>query len=645
MGPKIIRNSKVYDHIQEGERFFLEQIEKVEALEGWTVYEQPHLNGDRPDFVLCHPEKGVVIVEVKDWSLDSTNYRPIGKVLGADGQWIDKNPINQIKRYKDNLLQFISRKYVAAVEQFNKTAYAIVEPVIYFHNALVRDARDFCGNQEGKVVKIIDRSHVEAIGMNRLDEGGIRSLTIKKSLMVKNDVLPAFVQDLQMWLNPSDYHIERQEPIKLFPDQERYVKVQPGSYRRLKGVAGSGKSLILATKAARMLKQSYRVLILTYNITLRHYLRDLVSQQFGVGDRTLIRDELVISHFHHFLKQLANNYGIELPYEDDDDDFELRWIEVINERISKIEIDHNWMFDAILIDEGQDFKKQWVQFLKTFFTGKAEFFIFYDIDQDLYGRQKDVWIEESKEIKGLGFRGRPGHLNITRRLPGSIVQLISLLREYFGEQRKQEILIPYAQLDFFTKASWKNVSELQEKKSKFVYDELQSLLQQGAKIDDIAILTTHEETGVEIVKELGSKGFSVSHVYDLSGTKNIDNRRREKWKFQPGDARLKVCTVHSFKGWEASHVIFVLDRPKKSKEIVDSMSSSAPSLCFQNNQQSLDVNVGKDEKEGENRFDAKIGELLFIALSRVRYHEKMNFCSFTCLNFIPKYNELQKIFN
>ncbi|MGG3957516.1 NERD domain-containing protein/DEAD/DEAH box helicase [Bhargavaea massiliensis] len=631
MGPEIIRNFKAYDRIQEGERFFLEQIEKAKGLEGWTVYEQPHLNGDRPDFVLCHPEKGVVIVEVKDWDLDSTNYRPVGKVLGTNGQWIDKNPINQVKRYKDNLLQFISRKYVATVEQFNTRAYAIVELVVYFHHAKAEEARSFCGNEADKVAKIIDQSHVKAIGMNRLDEGGIRTLSIDESLMVRNDILPAFVRDLKAWLNPSDYHTERREPIKLFPDQERYVKIQPGSHRRLRGVAGSGKSLILATKAARMLKQSYRVLILTYNITLRHYLRDLVSQQFGTGDRTLIRDELVISHFHHFLKRLADNYGIELPDGNDgDDDFELGWIEIINKHISKIEIDRDWMFDAILIDEGQDFKKQWVQFLKTFFTGQAEFFIFYDIDQDLYGRQKDVWIEESQEIKGLGFRGRPGHLNITRRLPGSIVQLISLIRKYFDEQRKQEILIPHAQLDFFTQISWQNMSESQEEKPKLVYDELQSLLEQGAKVDDIAILTIHEETGLEIVKELSSKGFSISHVYDLSGMRNEEKRRSEKWKFQPGDGRLKVCSVHSFKGWEASHIIFVLDRPRNHLMNIQSFSG---------------VSGRNKEKEDKNSFGARIEDLLFIALSRVRYHEKMGFCSFTCLNFLPEYNDLEKIFN
>ena len=612
MGPKIIRNSKLYDQIQDGEKFLLNHLSKASNLDGWTIYEQPHLNGDRPDFVLCHPEKGVVIIEVKDWRLDSQNYKAPGLVLGNNGKWIDKNPEKQIKKYKDNLRQFISKQYLTIEEQFNNDAYAIIECVIYFHNADADSARAYCGLNLKSHTKVIGRKQVESIGSNQFNSSGIQTICYNQSKFTHNGLLQRFVNDLQTWLNPSDYHKGRLNPINLWPDQKQYIDIKQNSYRRLSGVAGSGKSLILATKAANMLKQSNRVLVLTFNITLRHYLRDLISQQFGLGDRTLLRDELVILHFHDFIKKIAYSHEINLP-ESSGEDFELQWIETIKQLIPPSSIVSDMMFDGILIDEGQDFKSEWVIFIKTFFTKKTEIFICYDIDQDLYGRQKEVWIENAEEIRGIGFRGRPGRLKITHRLPGRVVQAITLIRKRFGLINKEEILVPEEQLDFFTEMTLKNFNSIKSNKSNLVLDELQQLLQKGVKIDDIAILTTNELTGVTIVNILKNKGFSLSHVFDLSGSGNKKERKNEKWKFQPGNGRLKVSTVHSFKGWEASHIIFLLDSPNNEKST--------------------------------NNIEENVQQLLFIALSRVRYYDGMDFCSFTCLNFLPQYNDLQEIFN
>ena len=75
--------------------------------------------------------------------------------------------------------------------------------------------------------------------------------------------------------------MKEKAPFKLIGEQLELAKLKQNSIRRWGGVAGAGKSLVLAEKAARALKKDYRVLILTYNITLRHYLKDLCSQQFG----------------------------------------------------------------------------------------------------------------------------------------------------------------------------------------------------------------------------------------------------------------------------------------------------------------------------------------------------------------------------
>ncbi|WP_379000400.1 hypothetical protein [Metabacillus niabensis] len=38
-----------------------------------------------------------------------------------------------------------------------------------------------------------------------------------------------------------------------------------------------------------------------------------------------------------------------------------------------------------------------------------------------------------------------------------------------------------------------------------------------------------------------------------------DERRNEKWRLQPSKGRLKICSYHSYKGWESSHIILLFE--------------------------------------------------------------------------------------
>ena len=56
----------------------------------WTVYVQPRLALDVPDFVVVHPRHGVCAIEVKDWSSGTRyrqNERGVIEYRGRDGVW------------------------------------------------------------------------------------------------------------------------------------------------------------------------------------------------------------------------------------------------------------------------------------------------------------------------------------------------------------------------------------------------------------------------------------------------------------------------------------------------------------------------------------------------------------------------------
>ena len=136
-------------------------------------------------------------------------------------------------------------------------------------------------------------------------------------------------------------------------------------------------------------------------------------------------------------------------------------------------------------------------------------------------------------------------------------------------------------------------------------------LRENNQLEDITILTTNENTGVDIVKFFMNKGIKVSHVYDINKKKNEKNRRNEKWKFRGGTGRLKVCSYHSYKGWQTPNIILVLDSYGR-ENIVD---------------------IRKN-----------VGNAIFISMSRVKPNSMNGQFSFTCFNYLPEYNFLEKLF-
>ena len=136
-------------------------------------------------------------------------------------------------------------------------------------------------------------------------------------------------------------------------------------------------------------------------------------------------------------------------------------------------------------------------------------------------------------------------------------------------------------------------------------------LRENNQLEDITILTTNENTGVDIVKFFSDKGLKVSHVYDMNKGKNTKKRRNEKWKFRGGTGRLKVCSYHSYKGWQTPNVILVLDSCG-SENIVD---------------------IRKN-----------VNNAIFISMSRVKPNSMNGQFSFTCFNYLDEYDFLEKVF-
>ncbi|WP_214831040.1 nuclease-related domain-containing DEAD/DEAH box helicase [Exiguobacterium sp. s56] len=613
---KVIEDPNPRNPKTDGERYFLECIKHSPMLEGWTVYVQPILNGIHPDFILSHPRKGVVIVEVKDWDLTLECYREPGFLITDTNKKISKNPVLQVEGYKRALIE---NELLSVNKIQNDEGYGLIETLLYFHKS----------NEQPSLLFLKDRGRTKVWGRDSMElfkNGSIKKTSVPYAFIVKRTKfevqLPNIVEELSQLLSISDYNFERQERIQLNSEQTKLITIKEGSIRRWSGVAGSGKTLVLAEKAAMAVRDGKKVLFLCFNITLVNYIRDLCRAQY-VGDNAyLIKRNMNNNYFHGFLANLASEY--EVPTREYYKDREVTEATrcIIEEISKKIEIiggiENEYLFDVILIDEGQDFRAEWVHFLKKFRTSNSELLVMYDKDQRIY-EDAGLWIEDSEEIKNIGFSGKPGNLKYTHRLSSPVIQVVESLRRQMTITNYEIIeRNPTYQLSFSDlKTEWYNIpNELMIDK---VIKVINDMKQDGISLEDITILTIEDKVGISMVKHFDKLNVRTSHTFDLTNHKNHGRKRYAKRSFQPGKNHLKISSYSSFKGWEASHIVLVLSPIEK-----------------------MDWRNGLHNKDSEEF--RILYNSLFISLTRVREGASLR-QSFICINGIRYAEKLKFSFN
>ena len=85
--------------------------------------------------------------------------------------------------------------------------------------------------------------------------------------------------EFRRYLRPPTHIAEQGKDINYGEKQLRLSTSKSSTFLKIKGVAGSGKTTVLAKRAVNAHKRhGGNVLILTYNKTLRNYIRDKISE-------------------------------------------------------------------------------------------------------------------------------------------------------------------------------------------------------------------------------------------------------------------------------------------------------------------------------------------------------------------------------
>ena len=289
----------------EGERTLLTSLQNLD--DRFEIYYQPYLNGDRPDVILINREAGILIFEVKDWDLDHYH-------LNDSGDWVLKNdaivksPFTQVNNYRTNM---INLHIEGMLEHLLKDTryYSLVNSCVVFANA--KNQEIFSRIEETKQKKHNSSylNHLLYLGSDGLSKSDDINTIIencrlnRKSLILK----PEFISSLHRNLKPPIHELEDGIHITYNKAQTELSIRKNKDRRKIKGVAGSGKTMVLAKRAVNALKRTGKpVLILTYNLSLRNYIRDRISD---------VREKFEwnnfhIYNYHTFFKVESNNYSI-----------------------------------------------------------------------------------------------------------------------------------------------------------------------------------------------------------------------------------------------------------------------------------------------------------------------------------------------
>jgi hypothetical protein len=143
----------------------------------------------------------------------------------------------------------------------------------------------------------------------------------------------------------------------------------------IKGCAGSGKSFMAVKKARDLASGGKSVLLLAYNQLIGRRLAATLSD---------VSDLITAGTYHEYCISQLQKFGHKLDIKRDDSNF---WEHEIPEAFLELLKNHPINYDAVIIDEGQDFSTEYWVTIASLVKADGCFYIFYDPRQNLYGTE------------------------------------------------------------------------------------------------------------------------------------------------------------------------------------------------------------------------------------------------------------------
>ena len=338
------------------------------------------------DLVIAHPEHGILVLEVKagEPSRDASGRWWLGPIQ------LDRSPFEQAMRSQKQLVRKLvslpgwpsqrgsdhrAEPHAGHGVAFPSVDLASLPPghVLLGADAPPEIVLDATALETPEGARAwVERAYAYFLGDGvrgwPLEEAGMRLLDelLSPTLAMRRLVRGRIADDRTELLNAS-----REQGLILNRARSR---------RRVEvvGPAGSGKSMLAAEKARRLAREGYRTLLVCFNQRLATtLLRELANTEAPGG--------LEVTTFHRLCERMGTAAGVlparPVPIPP------AWWDETLPEALeAAIDALPSERFHAIVVDEGQDFARGWLETLDFLLDSPGEdtLWVFHDPGQALY---------------------------------------------------------------------------------------------------------------------------------------------------------------------------------------------------------------------------------------------------------------------
>lgn len=328
------------------------------------------------DFVIVDPDQGILVLEVKggviaydpqahEWSRTRNNHDFQDPFVQVErNKYALKDRIVAHNTFKDSgdLAITIGQAVVFPDCRYQGNLPAHISPEILIDADSMRDMK-----------KAIERAYDAWCPVSR-----DRVKTIKQYELdaIFESLSPVFQLTPVLWRTVED----QEERIKrLTYDQARILEILRNQDRAaIEGVAGSGKTILAVAQAQRFARSGLRTLLICYNRPLADWLAEQMPAQY--------QEMITVINYHRLVREMCRITKTPFHASSFDQDFwEYESPELLETTANLVP--DSQLYDAIVVDEGQDFRELWWIGIEKLFrksSTKRPFYVFYDPKQAIY---------------------------------------------------------------------------------------------------------------------------------------------------------------------------------------------------------------------------------------------------------------------
>ncbi|MBN1832226.1 MAG: NERD domain-containing protein [Deltaproteobacteria bacterium] len=575
-----------YEEASEGEkRVFRFLKEAARPHKDYICWYEPPIGseGKEPDFVLFSKSLGLLVLEVKDWtSQQIISYSPHTFTILIGGKKEERtNPDKQAKGYVNRLNEKLKEfpEFLSDDPKYSGNPRIPIGRMVVFSNISKEEYSDSKFKWLLDSERFLSGDDLDATGEFLCDASGrkfreriskvfpfpFQGLHQKEVDKLCFIIWPEGQIDLPARAGSGKTRFQR-EVLALDESQARVALRLGKGHQIIKGPPGSGKTLVLIHRCYHLFKYSpkaKRILLVCYNIALLGYLKRLIQEKgLRIGEKGI-----AVYHFYELCSRILNE---PVHYENEDSEY---YDLVTQEALENLKNGKSRIapFDAILIDEGQDFQEEMLMVLLELLKPEGDLVIGLDSYQDLY-RRKFSW-------KSVGIRvsGRTRHLKTVYR---NTLEIFDSTQRFIGEipgMGRQPSTLPF---DFAFHGDlpefhqFANLEEVQD----FLIDDLKRCVgSEDCKRSEIAIIYDDKIYGpsrftydnralpMRILNKLETSGIPAFWV-------SQDARSKEMYDITTD--RVSLISVHSSKGLDFDLVYLIgIDHIASTEETKEALNS------------------------------------------------------------------------